>query len=82
MQVNTVSTDLNGLWATGTFGYDNTGPLMINNTAGSGVAISQGSTSLWADLQISDRANGKTGTLSIHASRSGGTCRFIGQYVP
>jgi hypothetical protein len=82
LQVNSVSTNPNGLWATGTYGYDGTGPVMMNSVGSSGVAISQGNTSLWADLQISDRANGKTGTLSIQGSRSGGTCRFIGQYVP
>jgi hypothetical protein len=82
VQINTTSTDPNGLWATGTYGYDGTGPLMVNNTSGLGFAINAGNTSMWADLQLSDLADGRTGTLRLQGNRSGGTCRFIGQYVP
>ncbi|MCD9198036.1 hypothetical protein [Aeromicrobium wangtongii] len=81
-QVDIDSADPNGLMAAGTYGINDDAPRSLSVTGAAGVPISLPAAKIWADLQISDRATGRTGTLRVQGVRTGSTCRWIGQYIP
>lgn len=81
VQVNVASTDLNGTMIAGWYAVNDDAPVSVNNTSSSEFALNPPAAKAWLDVQVSDRASGRTGTLRVHAYRAAGTCRWIGQYV-
>ncbi len=81
VQVDVTSTDLNGAMVAGSYGVDDDAPRTVNITSGSSFAANLNASAMWLDLQVTDRASGRTGTLRVQGYRENGSCRWVGQYV-